>query len=102
MIVLSSVTLELGRSAGMSDYEIYDIADQFRSVYPESWETLLTDRLMQNKDKSADKKRVAEKRDLIRQLEHQLAEINPGNLEKDLDRRIADLQKRVGKEDGNG
>jgi hypothetical protein len=102
MVTLNDATLELGRQAGMSDQSIYDIADQFRSVYPETWETLLTERLMQNKDKSGDKKRITEKRELVRQLENQLKEINPAAEEKDLDRRIAELQKRVGKEEENG
>jgi hypothetical protein len=88
----------------MSDQAIYDLADQFRSVYPETWESLLTERLMQNKDQSADRKRIAEKRELVRQLENQWAEAKSSNevLEKDLDKRIADLQKRLGKEESNG
>lgn len=103
MIPLSDATIELGRSSGMSEQEIYNIADQFRTVYPETWETLLTDRLMQNKDKSADKKRLAEKKELIRTLENQYYEMTHGvGEEKDLDKRIADLQKRIGKEDENG
>ena len=104
MVTLSEATLDLGHAAGMSDQAIYDIADQFRSVYPETWESLLTERLMQNKDQSADRKRIAEKRELVRQLENQWAEIksNTENLEKDLDKRIADLQKRIGKEESDG
>jgi hypothetical protein len=104
MVTLSDATLDLGKTTGISEQAIYSIADQFRTVYPENWETLLTERLMQNKDQSADKKRIAEKRELVRQLENQWSEIksNTENLEKDLDKRIADLQKRIGKEESDG
>jgi hypothetical protein len=86
----------------MSEQAIYGLADQFRSVYPDTWETLLTDRLMQNKDKSGDTRRLADKKELIRKLENQLFEVNAANLEKDLDKRIADLQQKlekIGKEE---
>lgn len=99
MVTLSEATLDLGREAKMSDQAIYDLADQFRSVYPDNWETLLTERLMERKDTSADRTRIAEKKELIRQLENQLYEINAAKLEKDLDKRIADLQKRIGTEE---
>jgi len=102
MVTLNEATLDLGRSAGMSEQAIYSLADQFRSVYPDTWETLLTDRLMQNKDKSGDTRRLADKKELIRKLENQLFEVNAANLEKDLDKRIADLQQKlekIGKEE---
>lgn len=102
MVTLNDVTLDLGRSAGMGDQEIYNLADQFRSVYPDTWESLLTDRLMQNKDKSGDNKRIAAKRDLIRKLQDQLRMASLENLEKYLDKEIAELQKKlekVGKEE---
>jgi len=101
MVVLSAATLELGNSAGMCDQEIYSLGDQFRSVYPDNWETLLTDRLMLRKDQSGDKKRIVEKRELIRTMELQLYSMNAGNEEKDLDKKIAELQKRIGKEDSH-
>ena len=102
MVTLNEATLDLGRSAGMSEQAIYSLADQFRSVYPDNWETMLTDRLLQNKDKSGDTRRLAEKKELIRKLENQLFEVNAANLEKDLDKRIADLQQKlekIGKEE---
>lgn len=105
MITLNDATLDLGRSAGMGEQELYNLADQFRSVYPETWETLLTERLMQAKDKSGDSKRIAEKKDLIRRLEDQLRMAGLENLEKDLDKRITELQKKlgkIGKEDADG
>lgn len=97
MITLNEATLDLGKSAKMSEQEIYNLADQFRSVYPDTWETLLTERLMQNKDKAGDKRRILEKRELVHQLEHQLAEVSPASEEKELDKRIAELQKKLDK-----
>jgi hypothetical protein len=104
MVTLNEETVKMGAEAGLSVQALYDLADQFRSVYPDNWETLLTDRLLQGKDQAVDKKRIAEKRELVRQLENQWTEIkhNSENLEKDLDKRIADLQKRIGKEESDG
>lgn len=105
MVTLSDATLDLAKSAGMGDQEVYNLADQFRSVYPDNWETLLTERLMQAKDKSGDNKRIAGKRELIRQLQDQLRMASLDNLEKYLDKEIAELQKKLaklGKEDADG
>jgi hypothetical protein len=102
MVVLAEATLALGHEAGMGDQEIYNLGDQFRSVYPDNWETLLTERLMQRKNESGDRARLQEKRDLIRTMEMQLYTMNRANEEKDLDKRIAELQKRIGKEDSDG
>lgn len=99
-MVLDQSILDLGKEAGMDEIEIHDWARQFASVYPDegTWKRLLTEKLTQHKAKLGENQRIEEKRQRVRRLENQVKEEKHMDLEKDLDRRIADLEKRLGKE----
>ncbi len=97
---LAEKYFELGKAAGMSQADTYDLAHQFFVVYPTTWESLLVQRLKENRDVAAVKARLDEKRAKIRELEVQLQTKKAGvaSVEKFLDKRIEDLQKQLGEE----
>ena len=85
--------VKMGEDIGKPEHEVRDLARQLRAVYPDTWEDLLAKKLNSNKEEVEKTRRIEEKRQKIRALEIQLQSRDHAELEHNLDRRIAELEK---------
>ena len=96
-VIVSKEIMDIGRTEGVPEATIYDLANQFSAVYPEDWQAMLKDRLHADGKDRARQRRVEEKQRTIQGLRLQLATAKNEDLEPSLDEEIKRMEGELGK-----